>query len=105
MFRTWLTCVIIGAVAALVLVAGFDALRSSDGETAASPVPATMTGPTSGIFSTTLSSSPPGSQIAMGFTSVWNVPYGFRGSKPERLREGRVYSISMVMSHSSSRGP
>jgi hypothetical protein len=76
MIRTRLTWVIVGAVAALLLVAGLDALRSSDSETTAWATTASAT---------TASPTPEG---ATGFQSVWNVPYRFRGTKPERLRKG-----------------
>jgi hypothetical protein len=76
MIRTRLTWVIVGAVAALALVAGMDALRSSDSETTA----AATTAAAAAASTTT--------EGATGFQSVWNVPYRFRGTKPERLRKG-----------------
>jgi hypothetical protein len=87
--RTRLTGVIVGAVAALLFFAGVDALRASDSDGAASaPATVVTTRPTSRIFSVNLSRTH-GSQIAVEFESVWNVPYGFRGGKPERLRNGK----------------
>ena len=76
LFRTRLTWVIVGALVGLLLVAGVDALRSSEGETTAS---ATAPLETRAVATT---------EGTTGFQSVWNVPYGFRGSKPERLRMG-----------------
>jgi hypothetical protein len=89
MIRTWLTWIIVSEVAALFLVAGLDAIRSSEGERAASaPGTVVMTRPASRIFPVNVSRSAHGSQIAVEFESVWNVPYRFRGGKPERLRKG-----------------
>jgi hypothetical protein len=76
MIRTRLTWVIVGAVAALVLIAGLDALRSSDSETSAAATTAA---------GTTASTTTEG---ATRFHSVWNFPYRFRGTKPERLQKG-----------------
>jgi hypothetical protein len=89
MIRTWLTWIIVGGLAALLLVAVLDALRSSEGERAASAAGTVATPrPTSRIFPVNVSRSTHGSQIAVEFESVWNVPYRFRGGKPERLRKG-----------------
>jgi hypothetical protein len=88
MIRTRLTWFIVGAVAALLLVAGLDAFRSSDGGTKASDTATSATARSTFSFSTNLGGSTPTSEMATDFQSVWNVPYGFRGSKPERLRKG-----------------
>jgi hypothetical protein len=87
MIRTRLTSLIVGAVAALLLVAGLDAIRSSDGGTQASDT-ATSAIARSTFSSANLGGWPPTSEMATGFQSVWNVPYAFRGSKPERLQGG-----------------
>jgi hypothetical protein len=53
MIRTRLTWVVVGALVALVVVAGIDALRSSEGETTASPATSTRRATTTGTASAT----------------------------------------------------